>query len=191
MSNEFNNQIQEGMLNDKLLDFYKKFKIYIFSILLLIIILPIIYQVNIVISKNKKEKEFEDYSVAISLINKNEINEAKKILSRLIVSDNNILALISINKFLEIYENSSKEKLNILEMVAKNKNLNKKNLELINIKKALIKFDDITEEELNNILDIKSDNANFKEISSQILYDFYMSKNEKKKALQIKNINEK
>jgi len=55
---------------------------------------------------------------------------------------------------------------------------------LLNIKIVILKFDQITENEILKLLKIKN-NKNFNLIKSKLLYDFYIKSGQKDKAKQV------
>jgi len=55
---------------------------------------------------------------------------------------------------------------------------------LLNIKMVILKFDQITENEILKLLKIKN-NKNFNLIKSKLLYDFYIKSGQKDKAKQV------
>ena len=54
MSNEFDSQISESVFKDNILKFYRKKKYYLFALFLLVIFLPISYQIFLSLDKKKK-----------------------------------------------------------------------------------------------------------------------------------------
>ena len=64
--------------------------------------------------------------------------------------------------------------------------LSEKNTELLKLQKALFIFDSAPESEMLNLLNIKNKKDYFYKLNLQIIYDFYVSKNDKKKAEEIK-----
>ena len=192
MSNEFESQVEEKIFEDKIKSFFKKFKIYIILFLFIIIITPILFQIKIYITKKNNEQVIVSYSLALEELNKNNTVDAKKLFENLLLSDNNTVALLSLNQLYKINKESKNEFSKILDKTISKNSLSEKNTELLKLQKALFIFDSAPESEMLNLLNIKNKKNYFYKLNLQIIYDFYLSKNEKKKAEEIKLlINEK
>jgi len=192
MSNEFESQVEEKIFEDKIKSFLKKFKIYIILFLFIIIITPIFFQIKIYISKKNNEQAIVNYSLALEELNKNNVVNAKKLFENLLLSDNNTVGLLSLNQLYKINKVSKNGFSKILDKTIFKNSLSEKNTELLKLQKALFIFDSAPESEMLNLLDIKNKKNYFYKLNLQIIYDFYVSKNEKKKAEEIKLlINEK
>ena len=80
MSNEFENQIKEEVLNDKIHNFFKNYRIVIIIIIILIILIPITLQTYLFIDQRNKQKLLTDYLKAEVMIGMKETeNTAIKI----------------------------------------------------------------------------------------------------------------
>lgn len=186
MSNEFESQVEEKIFEDKIKSFFKKFKIYIILFLFIIIITPILFQIKIYITKKNNEQVIVSYSIALKELNKNNTVDAKKLFENLLLSDNNTVALLSLNQLYKINKESKNEFSKILDKTISKNSLSEKNTELLKLQKALLIFDSAPESEMLNLLNIKNKKDYFYKLNLQIIYDFYVSKNEKKKAEEIK-----
>jgi len=186
MSNEFESQVEEKIFEDKIKSFFKKFKIYIILFLFIIIITPILFQIKIYITKKNNEQVIVSYSLALEELNKNNTVDAKKLFENLLLSDNNTVALLSLNQLYKINKESKNEFSKILDKTISKNSLSEKNTELLKLQKALLIFDSAPESEMLNLLNIKNKKDYFYKLNLQIIYDFYVSKNEKKKAEEIK-----
>ena len=182
MSQEFENQIRESVLNDKIKLFWKKNKLIILFSGILITTLFFIYFSYEIFNKKKYSQELYKYSVAIDKLNKKDLNESKKILKELITSNNANIILLSLNQLLTISVNSKKEMLEYINFVLNTKKLQNENLELLKIKKTLILFDELDESSIIDLLNIKNKNSLFLNTHNQLFYDFYKSKNQLDKA---------
>ena len=185
MSNEFDNQITESVYNDKIFNFYQKKKYYIIFFIAIIVLCPILYQTKVSFEKKRNAEDLERYSNInnLPLLNKEEtIVQLKKLIN----SKNDTVAMLSLNQYLEIIK-SSKSIPTVEKLTSKNR-ISKRNRELVNIKKSLLIFDHATEKEMLDLLDIRNEKYFFKKTSLTILYDFYTSRNEKKKAQEIEQI---
>jgi len=188
MSNEFESQVKESIFNDKLLNFYKKFKFYIIVFFFLIILIHIIYQF-ISYKNNKKNMNYlEVYSYAISDLRNKDFNKSINTFEKLALSDNNTIALLSFYQLYELNKNSKSQLIKLIDRILNKKKLVKENIELLKLKKSLIIFDNATEDEMLKTLDIKRNNNLFYEINLKIMYDFYVARNENNKAIELKKI---
>ena len=192
MSNEFEKQVDEKLFDDRIKFFLKKFKFYIFIFFFLVISVPVFYQINVYIKKNKNELAIINYSLALEELNKNNTDIANKLFNNLLTTNNDIVILLSLNQLYQINKSSKNEFIKILDKVIANDILSRENTELLKLQKALLIFDSASEAEMLNLLNINEKNKKFYNISLQIIYDFYLSKNETNKAEKIKlSLNEK
>lgn len=186
MSNELENQIKEEVQKDKINAFYKKYKKVINTIFALIILLPIIFQILLYYNKKKDADLLSEYLKAETLIENNE-KEAVDILLKLADNKNETISLLSLNRLIEYYISKDK-KSNALELLENdNKNFDLSILnELKNIKKVIINFNSIKEQEILQLLNSKDKNSSFKLIKKRLLIDFYINNNQLEKAEQVK-----
>ena len=114
----------------------------------------------------------------------------------MIDSSNNKIKILATNKLLSLYikERNIDEALIVLNKILSDKNIDKDEKDLLNIKKVLLKFDNINENEILQLLKPNKKNNSFKKLSYLILLDFYTMKNQKIKIKEInsilKNLNE-
>lgn len=133
-----------------------------------------------------------NYSLALEQLNKNNTDIANKLFNDLLKKNNEIVVLLSLNQLYQINRSSKNEFIRILDEVIGNDILSTENTELLKLKKALLIFDSASEAEMLNLLNINIKNKEFNNLSLQIIYDYYLSKNETNKAEEIKlSINEK
>lgn len=176
MSQEFENQIKESVFNDKIIFFWKKNKSIIIIIGIFILTAFISYYSYEILNKKKYSQELQEYSIAIEKLKNQDVHEAKKIFIKLINSGNNNLVLLSLNQLLISSKNSKEEMIAYINSVLKKNNLTKKNIELLNIKKAIIVFDTENEKNMREFID-KKNNFFFDEMKKSLLNDFLISKN--------------
>ncbi len=197
MSNEIENEIQESLVKDKIKYFItkNKIKIIITGIICLILILSLPIYEEFKIKKNAKI--LEKYSSALLYLSTNKKQEGIKILNDLMIdSSNNKIKILATNKLLSLYikERNIDEALIVLNKILSDKNIDKDERDLLNIKKVLLKFDNINENEILQLLKPNKKNNSFKKLSYLILLDFYTMKNQKIKIKEInsilKNLNE-
>ncbi len=188
MSNELDNQISEGVFNDKILNFYHKRKYYIIFFVIIIIATPILYQAKVAFEKHKSASELENYSVVVNELIKNNPKEAVIQLQKLTTSNNDTIVLLALNQLLEINKSSKQELVKTLDTLINEKKISKRNDELLKIKKSLLIFDGATENQMLELLNTSNKNSSFRKTSLQILYDFHLSKNQKIKAEEVKRL---
>tara|TARA_A100001015_G_scaffold264446_1_gene312109 strand:- start:1212 stop:1775 length:564 start_codon:yes stop_codon:yes gene_type:complete len=182
MSNELETQIEDDLLRDKVSNFFKKKKITVFVLIFLLIVLPISIQVFIFYQDKKQEQFISRYIEAEILINNND-NRGIQILNTIKEKGNDTIKLLAISKLTEYYiYNNQKEK--ALQILNNAKGFDNKMFEeLSEIKKVILYFDSIKE---NEILNISKDNkSNFKLIKTKLLYDYYLKSNQLEKAKQV------
>ena len=174
MSNELETQIDDDLLRDKVLNFFKKNKIKVFLLMFLLIILPISLQVFLFYKDKTQEQFISRYIEAEILINNND-KRGIQIL--------NTIKLLAISKLTEYYINNN-QKDKALRILNDAKGFDNKMFEeLSEIKKVILYFDTIKE---NEILNISKDNkSNFKLIKTKLLYDYYLKSNQLEKAKQV------
>ena len=187
MSNELDNQINESIYNDKILNFLKKNKYYIIFFTILIILGPIFYQVKLTIDNNSSAKDLEKYAIVTNEVVKKNQNEAINQLIQLTNSKNDTVVMLSLNQLIELTKQPYTEVVKILDNLIKKNKLSNNNTDLLKIKKSLLIFDNASEQEMLELLYIKSNKeSHFKKIILQILSDYYLSKNQKNKAEELK-----
>lgn len=187
MSNELDNQINESIYNDKILNFYKKNKYYIIFFILIIILGPILYQIKLTMDNNSSAKDLEKYAIITNEVIKKNQNEAINQFIQLTSSKNDTVVMLSLNQLISLTKQPYTEVIKILDNLIKKNKLSNKNTDLLKIKKSLLIFDNASEQEMLELLDIKSNNESyFKKIILQILSDYYLSQNQKNKAQEIK-----
>ncbi len=183
MSNELETQIEDDLLKDKVSNFFKKNKIIVYVLVLLLIVLPISSQIFFFYNNKKQEKLISKYIEADILIDNNDI-KGVEILNIIKDEGNDTIKLLSISKLNEYYINNN-QKNKALELLKDSKDFdNNMFKELLNIKKIILNFDDISEEEILAISRNKKKD-NFKLLKTKLLYDFYIKSNQLDKAKQI------
>ena len=93
--------------------------------------------------------------------------------------------MLAISKLLELSKENKNEQISILDYAIKS-NIEKNDKDLFKIKKALLAFDNLDEQQFLNLLnpgDFK--NSPWRVLSLEILGDFYISKGQKIKAKDI------
>lgn len=192
MSSDLENQIKESIANDKINFFFKKFKFRIISFFLIIFSFLIFYFAKIHYENNKYATELNQYSIAIEGLKKNNNENSISILKKLLSSNNEIIVSLAVNQLLNLNLNSKEEILLLIKIIEQNNALSKNNRSLLNIKKFLIMFDNEDINTMNSILDINKKNDPYAKVFTDLLNDYYLSKNllDKSKNLKI-NSNDK
>ena len=182
MSNELETQIDDDLLRDKVLNFFKKNKIKVFLLMFLLIVLPISLQVFLFYKDKKQEEFISRYIEAEILINNND-KKGIQILNTIKEKGNDTIKLLAISKLTEYYINNN-QKDKALRILNDAKGFDNKMFEeLSEIKKVILHFDDIKESEILNIS--KDNKSNFKLIKTKLLYDYYLKSNQLEKAKQV------
>ena len=183
--NQIFNEIDEDLKQDRFINFFKKYK-FIIIIFLSLFVLTIVFAVSKnIIFENRAKKYTQEYVVILSLINDKKIDEAKKRLEILKDSKINLHKVLAISKLLELSKENKNEQISILDYAIKS-NIEKNDKDLFKIKKALLAFDNLDEQQFLNLLnpaDFK--NSPWRVLSLEILGDFYLSKGQKIKAKDI------
>jgi hypothetical protein len=183
--NQIFNEIDEDLKQDRFINFFKKYK-FIIIIILSLVLLSIVFVVSKnIIFENRAKNYTQEYVVILSLINDKKIDEAKKRLEILKDSKINLYKVLAISKLLELTKENKNEQISILDYAIKS-NIEKNDKDLFKIKKALLAFDNLDEQQFLNLLnpaDFK--NSPWRVLSLEILGDFYLSKGQKIKAKDI------
>jgi hypothetical protein len=183
--NQIFNEIDEDLKQDRFINFFKKYK-FIIIIFLSLVLLSIFFVVSKnIIFENRAKKYTQEYVVILSLINDKKIDEAKKRLEILKDSKINLYKVLAISKLLELSKENKNEQISILDYAIKS-NIEKNDKDLFKIKKALLAFDNLNEQQFLNLLnpsDFK--NSPWRVLSLEMLGDFYIMKGQKIKAKDI------
>ena len=183
--NQIFNEIEDDLKQDKFINFLKKYK-FIIIIFLSLFVLTIVFAVSKnIIFENRAKKYTQEYVVILSLINDKKIAEAKKRLEILKDSKINLYKVLATSKLLELTKENKNEQISILDYAIKS-NIEKNDKDLFKIKKTLLAFDNLDEQQVLILLnpgDFK--NSPWRVLSLEILGDFYISKGQKIKAKDI------
>ena len=149
--NQIFNEIDEDLKQDRFINFFKKYK-FIITISLSLFVLTIVFAVSKnIIFENRAKKYTQEYVVILSLINDKKIDEAKKRLEILKDSKINLHKVLAISKLLELSKENKNEQISILDYAIKS-NIEKNDKDLFKIKKALLAFDKLDEQQILNLL---------------------------------------
>ena len=194
MSSELENQIKDDLFRDKVNNFFSRNKKYLITLIILLITIPTFYQTYKAYERNQSEKILENYSQALMILQNGDLDESKKIFTKLLQEANETTVISSLNKIIEINFKKKEPKKNIIliDSILNSKKLSNLNVELLKIKKALLIFDKANEKDMLDLLNKNGKQDKFYSLSMQILNDFYISKNVISKANEIqKLVNEK
>ena len=184
MSNELETQIEDDLLKDKVSNFFKKNKILVVTSVLTLIVLPISIQIFFFYNDKKQEKFISKYIEAEILVDNNDI-KGIEILNTIKEKGNDTIKLLAISKLAEHYINNN-QKERALEILNNTKVFNNSIfVELSEIKKVILNFDSIKENEILNLIKNKKNKNNFKLLRTKLLYDYYIKSNQLEKAKQI------
>jgi len=183
--NQIFNEIDNDLKQDKLLNFFKKNKFIIVIIISLILLIIFIIVGKNIIFENRAKKNTQEYVIILNLIKDKKVDEAKKRLEILKDSKINLYKVLAISKLLELSKENKNEQISILDYAIKS-DIEKNDKDLFKIKKALLAFDNLDEQQFLNLLnpgDFK--NSPWRVLSLEILGDFYLSKGQKIKAKDV------
>lgn len=183
MSNELETQIKDELQKDRISNFYKKNKIIIISIFLLVILSPLFFQFNSYY-KSKNNQNFTSQFIQAEMLMQQDSETSLKILNYLKTNANDSVRVLATSKLVEYYLDKGNKLKAIDEIEKANYEYDSKIFnELKFIQKALLTFDEIEEGELINLLkNTKSEFDNFQIIKNQILFDYYTKNNQHQKA---------
>ena len=178
------NEILKINLLYKVINFFNKnIKLIIILLIALILILFIF-----LFYKNLQDKKniliAEQYAHASILIKQKKIQESKILLEIIIREDHPLysplaLYLIIDNKI----ENNDLKIINFFDQILKNNSIQEENLNLIKIKKAIYLFNFDREELIIETLNpIINSNSAWRDISINLITEYFLSKNQKVKA---------
>lgn len=192
MSNEFENEVKEELFSEKIIYLFKKNKFKILFLILFIILVPLFFQINNLLRDNQNQKLFFEYSNILNYQGDSENKLVKNKLNELLNSSNETISLLAFNKLIDLNKEFYLNNIEALNNIIKNKNIEIEKKDLINIKKSLLVFDNATESQMLELLDIKNNKSSFYKIKLQIIRDFYQSKNQINKVNEINlKMNEK
>ena len=184
MSDELETQIEDDLLKDKVSNFFKKNKILVIALVLILIVLPISIQVFFFYNDKKQEKFISKYIEAEILVDNNDI-KGIEILNTIKEKGNDTIKLLAMSKLVEHYINNN-QKDKAIEILNNTKVFNNSMfIELSEIKKLILNFDSINENEILNLTKNTNNKDNFKLIKTKLLYDYYIKSNQLEKAKQI------
>ena len=89
---------------------------------------------------------------------------------------------------LEINKDSKQKSISFIDQLLNTNKFSKKNTKYLKIKKSLLVVDTATEVEMLNLIDLKSKDSDFRKMSFEIMYDFYISKKQNLKANDLKRL---
>ena len=151
-------------------------------LLLLFFFLVFLFYKNLNIKNDIKISE--QYTQATIYIKQNKINESKMLLESIINTEHKFYSPLAL--YLIVENNIEYDKLTIItffDKIIKNKSIDKENLNLIKIKKAIYLIDldkeDMVIETLNPII---NSNSVWKKIAINLITEYFLSKGQKNKA---------
>ena len=177
----------------RVFNFLKKNKIFFITLLTatLIGIFAFLVYKNMQIKKNIKIAQ--QYTQASILLNQKKIKESELLLESIIEKNHKFYSPLALYLLIESnIENDTSKIISYFDIVLKNKSIDKENLNLIKIKKAIYLFDSQNEkliiETLNPII---NSNSVWKKMAIDLISDYFLSLGQKVKAeeyIQLLNI---
>ena len=183
--NQIFKEIEDDLKQDRFISFFKKYKFIIIIIISLIFLTIFIIVGKNILFESRAKKNTQEYVIILGLINDKKIDEAKKRLEILKDSKINLYKVLAISKLLELSKENKNEQILILDYAIRS-DIEKNDKDLFKIKKALLAFDNLEEQQFLNLLnpgDFK--NSPWRVLSLEILGDFYLSKGQKIKAKDV------
>ena len=177
------NTIKKNFI-DNISNFIKKnFKSLVFLIIAIFIFLFIF-----LFYKNAQEKNnikiAEQYAQASVLLNKKQIEESKLLIENIINKKHKFYSPLALYLMIENNLESDRSKIIIFfDQILKIDTIDKENLNLIKIKKAIFLFDSDNEELIIKTLNpIINSNSVWKNMAIKLISNYFLSKNQKNKA---------
>ena len=167
MSQDIENKLE---LKDKLILFYRKNKLKIISLIILIFVVS---SVPILINENQKKKNIlqaENYIKAGIYLSNGKEKQALEIFEEIIKSKNKFYSILALNSILEKNLVEEKEKIFNYFETLETINFSEDTLDVINFKKALFYLKNSNSEQGNNLLQKLIDkNSNQKSLAQEII----------------------
>ena len=183
--NQIFNEIDDDLKKDRILNFFKKYKFIIIIIISIIFLTIFIIVGKNILFESRAKKNTQEYVIILGLINDKKIDEAKKRLEILKDSKINLYKVLAISKLLELSKENKNEQILILDYAIRS-DIEKNDKDLFKIKKALLSFDNLEEQQFLNLLNPGNfKNSPWRVLSLEILGDFYLSKGQKIKAKDV------
>ena len=154
------------------------------TIIILIILAAFIFFLNN--SDKEKTKISEKYYYAKVLLNNGQNEEAKEILSNLVLKKNSAYSSLALFEIIENQLIENKEQIfNYFDFILENNSYEKEDINLIKLKKAIYISDIKKEQEITKLLSpIINSNSVWKQHALKFLGDFYSSNQQIEKAKQ-------
>jgi hypothetical protein len=185
--NQIFNEIDDDLKQDKILNFFKKYKSKIILFVVVSIFVLIFFVGKNILFESRAKKATQEYVTILNLISDKKNDEAKKRLEDLKNSKINIYKVLAVSKLLELSKNDKNKQILILDEAIVS-SIDKNDKDLFKIKKAILIFESSDENHFFNLLnpsDFK--NSPWKVLSLEILGDFYLDRGQKNKAKDIYN----
>ena len=163
----------------------KNYKIIALFVVILFLSLFLIF-INKDLQAKKDIKVSEQYTQASILITQKKIKESKIILEELVETNHKFYSPLSLYLIIDNnLENDSKKIINFFSIILNNNSIDKENLNLIKIKKAiyLISLDEELSviETLNQVI---NSNSVWRNLAINLISEYFLSKNQKDKAIK-------
>ena len=163
---------------------YEKYKIYIFSLTIISIIIFVSSSIYYNSKKNKRILLSENYLQAKLFLDTKKKDKAKNILKNIILENDPVYSTLSLHLIInENLINNSEELLALFDHILDKNSFSKDLKSLLIYKKALVHSDSVSETELLDLVDplINSD-THWKPLALLLVGDFFISNKQNKKA---------
>jgi len=177
-------KILENNLQNKIFNFIKKNfkKLIVISILLIILLFAYFFYVSL--QKKSEIKLSENYTQATIQFNQKKTNQSKLLLENIIEKNHKFYSPLALYFIIDNnLESDSLKIISFFDKILKIRSIDKENLDLIKIKKAIFLFNLGNEESIIKTLNpiINSDSV-WRNMAIKLISDYFLSKDQKTKA---------
>jgi predicted negative regulator of RcsB-dependent stress response len=177
-------KILENNLQNKIFNFIKKNfkKLIVISILLIILLFAYFFYVSL--QKKSEIKLSENYTQATIQFNQKKTNKSKLLLENIIEKNHKFYSPLALYFIIDNnLESDSLKIISFFDKILKIRSIDKENLDLIKIKKAIFLFNLGNEESIIKTLNpiINSDSV-WRNMAIKLISDYFLSKDQKTKA---------
>ena len=177
-------KILENNLQNKIFNFIKKNFKKLIVIFILLIILLFAYFFYVSLQKKSEIKLSENYTQATIQFNQKKTNKSKLLLENIIEKNHKFYSPLALYFIIDNnLESDSLKIISFFDKILKIRSIDKENLDLIKIKKAIFLFNLGNEESIIKTLNpiINSDSV-WRNMAIKLISDYFLSKDQKTKA---------
>jgi hypothetical protein len=177
----------------RVIDLIKKYKFFIITLIVTVFISGFTFLVYKNLQKKSNIKIAQQYTQASILIDQKKLKESKLLILAIIEKDHKFYSPLALYLMIENNVETNVSKIIIyFDRILKNNSIDKENLNLIRIKKAIYLFDSENEKLITETLNpIINSNSVWKKMAIELISEYFLSLNKKIKAdeyIQLLNI---